>query len=108
MLNEINLDELKSLAKEAQANQKKKNELEAEKVIYRIPMKARHAAREGKTSMVAHSSRTADPVSEIVFDWCVKQGLNPKWEEDIRDKFISYKGEHVEEVWTNIVIYWGD
>jgi hypothetical protein len=104
--NEINLDELKSLAREAQANQKKKNELEAEKVIYRIPMKARQAAREGKTSMVAHSSKTADPVSEIVFDWCVKQGLNPKWEEDVRDKFITCKNEYENDLWTNIVIYW--
>lgn len=109
MPSEINLDELKALTREAQNAQKEKYQLEAEKIINAIPSKARNAARQGKNSVIICNFKnklTPDPVAEIVFDWCVKQGLRPTKEDNIQQRHIGYKDEQVEEKYIDVVIHW--
>jgi hypothetical protein len=99
--NEINIDELKALMGDAQNVQQKKYEAEAKMIIDTIPSKARNAARQGKSKIPVHTfltdkSNKIDPVSQVVFDWCVEQGLNPTKEEHTKN----------ENPWTNILIHW--
>jgi hypothetical protein len=90
---EINLEELRTLTRNAREFPLT---TKANAIIARISETAKNAAHEGKDSVVENKS--FDPVSQLVWDYCVGKGLNPT----LRENLTLKNGD----TYKSIVINW--
>jgi hypothetical protein len=97
---EINLEELRTLTRNAREFPLT---TKANAIIARISETAKNAAHEGKDSVVVYSfkrneNKSFDPVSQLVWDYCVGKGLNPT----LRENLTLKNGD----TYKSIVINW--